>query len=73
MGKSKLNKGGLFKSRVWFYYAVSDGSKIVCTNRDGVKGFKGNVIRNSFKMTYINLYINGMLQPKLIIEFEKES
>ena len=46
------------------YYTISDGIKHEYTNDDELKKYSTNGIPGPNKVSYYNLYINGVLQPK---------
>lgn len=47
-----------------FYSTVSDGIKRVFTNEDALKEYGCDGIPDPRKVSYYNLYVNGVLQPK---------
>jgi hypothetical protein len=59
-----------FKGEKWInitddqYYTISDGIKSEYTNDDELKKYSTNGIPGPDKVSYYNLYINGVLQPK---------
>ncbi|MBO1628583.1 DUF4183 domain-containing protein [Bacillus arachidis] len=46
------------------YFAFSDGQKLVYTNGDGVPALGTTQILPPSEVSYINLFINGMIQPQ---------
>lgn len=47
------------------YNALSDGIKRVYTDADDMKEYGGNGILSPSEVSYYNLYVNGVLQPKV--------
>ncbi|MGN4669834.1 DUF4183 domain-containing protein [Bacillus cereus group sp. MYBK234-1] len=54
--------GGIKTTNV-LYFTFSDGQKLVYTNADGLPQFGTTQILSPSDVTYINLFINGILQP----------
>jgi len=46
------------------FYAISDGRSRIYKENDGVKGIGKQIILDPKKVSYMNLFINGVLQPK---------
>lgn len=67
-------KRGLYtcraKARNSFYYAVAHGGRRY-TNQDGVKDYKNNDIKDPKQTTYMNLFVNGVLQPAELYSVRK--
>lgn len=53
------------KAEAYEYNALSDGKKRVYTNMDDLKGYGGRGILPPDDVSYYNLYVNGVLQPKV--------
>ncbi|WP_027409779.1 DUF4183 domain-containing protein [Anoxybacteroides tepidamans] len=53
------------------YNAISDGCKTVYTNEDELKEYGDQGILDPKKVSLINLFINGVLQPKNLYEVQK--
>ena len=47
------------------FFVLSDGVKKVYTERDAITGYGIQQIVNPVTVSYMNLFINGVLQPKL--------
>ena len=56
---------GHLKAEVIEYNALSDGEKRVYTNSDNIKEYGGNGILDPCEVSCYNLYVNGVLQPKV--------
>ncbi|WP_152394235.1 DUF4183 domain-containing protein [Paenibacillus guangzhouensis] len=54
---------GFLKVETFQYITVSDGVKNTYTNLDGLTQFDSSVILNPNTVSYMNLFINGILQP----------
>ena len=54
---------GVLKVETFQYITVSDGVKNTYTNQDGLIQFDSSVILNPNTVSYMNLFINGILQP----------
>ncbi|MCB5239097.1 DUF4183 domain-containing protein [Niallia alba] len=52
------------KIMVLEYFAIADGSKHIFTEEDGVKELGKQKILDPSKVSYMNLFINAVLQPK---------
>ncbi|MDF2658604.1 MAG: hypothetical protein K0Q94_1395 [Paenibacillus sp.] len=50
-------------ARSCYYCAVSDGCRRVYTNKDASPSFQANRIRDPRRVSYISLYVNGVIQP----------
>lgn len=46
------------------YFTFSDGKKLVYTNADGVSALETTEILSPSEVSYMNLFINGILQPQ---------
>lgn len=49
----------------WQYNAISDGSKKIYVNGDEIPGYENQGIPSPSKVSFFNLYINGVLQPRV--------
>lgn len=49
---------------VFEYYTISDGHSRIYKDEDGIVGIGNQVIPNPSMVSHINLFINGVLQPK---------
>ncbi|WP_144509071.1 DUF4183 domain-containing protein [Bacillus mycoides] len=45
------------------YYAISNGIQVIYTNEDKVDSYQSVNIYSPNRVSYINLFINGLLQP----------
>lgn len=59
------------KTEIYQYNAISDGEKKVYTNQDELTEYGNRGILNPQNVSYINLFINGLLQPPSIYEVEE--
>ncbi|WP_078576745.1 DUF4183 domain-containing protein [Salipaludibacillus agaradhaerens] len=59
------------KVKNYLYFAVADGVKSEYTNDDEIKKYGDKGILDPNTVSYINLYLNGILQPKNIYEIKK--
>ncbi|HHY83573.1 MAG TPA: DUF4183 domain-containing protein [Clostridiales bacterium] len=55
----------LLKADVYHYNAISDGEKMTYTNEDELKEYGSRGILDPNQVSYYNLFINGVLQPKV--------
>ncbi|MFB7138788.1 DUF4183 domain-containing protein [Gottfriedia sp. NPDC056225] len=53
------------------FFAVSDGFRKIYTNRDGIEEYGLTTIKSPDEVSYINLFINGMLQPIVNYKIEQ--
>lgn len=47
------------------FFVLSDGVKKVYTEQDAITGYGNQQIVNPVTVSYMNLFINGVLQPKV--------
>jgi Domain of unknown function (DUF4183) len=59
------NPINILKVKTFQYTAISDGIKRIYTNQDGVAKYGSSRILNPNSVSYINLFINGILQPNI--------
>ncbi|MED3623156.1 DUF4183 domain-containing protein [Neobacillus thermocopriae] len=59
------------KIEVFEFYAISDGCSRIYKENDGVNEIGKQQIPDPMKVSYNNLFINGVLQPKEMYEVEK--
>jgi hypothetical protein len=50
---------------------LSDGEKRIYTNEDALPEYASTVILNPNTVSYVNLFINGMLQPSNFYKVEE--
>ncbi|WP_243658083.1 DUF4183 domain-containing protein [Priestia megaterium] len=55
---------GVIPTTSLLYFTFSDGQKLEYLNRDAVPQYGDTQILSPDKVSYINLFINGILQPK---------
>lgn len=53
------------------FFAVSDGLRKIYTNQDGIEEYGITTIQSPDEVSYINLFINGMLQPTVNYKIER--
>jgi hypothetical protein len=53
------------------YNAISDGGKTVYTNEDELTEYGNRGILDPKKVSFINLFINGVLQPNTLYEVQE--
>lgn len=61
----------LLNADVYHYNALSDGIKRIYTNDDELTEYGNRGILDPNEVSYYNLFINGVLQPKVNYEIEK--
>jgi len=61
----------LLKADVYQYNAFSNGEKRIFTNEDELTQYGNRGILDPNDVSYFNLFINGVLQPKINYEIEK--
>lgn len=69
--KSHRPKPQTLKSEVYQFNAISDGMKRIYTNHDELKEYGNRGILDPENVTYINLFINGILQPPINYKVKK--
>ncbi|MED4205823.1 DUF4183 domain-containing protein [Neobacillus mesonae] len=65
------NSPEIIKTNTYHYHAISDGEKLVYTDKDELKEYGGKGILGSSEYSYVNLFINGMLQPPSLYDVQK--
>ncbi|MDQ0270105.1 DUF4183 domain-containing protein [Cytobacillus purgationiresistens] len=53
------------------FFAFSDGHQTVFTNSDGVAEFGTTQILSPITVSYINLFVNGVIQPQTTYQVEE--
>jgi hypothetical protein len=53
------------------FFVISDGKKRVFLDEDGLIAYGRQKILNPLTVSYINLFINGILQPKMNYKVEE--
>lgn len=61
----------LLSADIYQYNALSDGIRKIYTNDDELKKYGNRGILDPNKVSYFNLYINGVLQPKINYEIQE--
>lgn len=69
--KEYFSENNLLKANTYLYSAVSDGVKKVYTNNDEITIYGNRGILAPNEVSFSNLYINGLLQPKVNYKIEK--
>lgn len=59
------------KITTYEFYSVSDGCKRIYTEKDALTGYGQQKILDPNIVSYINLFINGVLQPKKNYEIKE--
>ena len=62
----KINKDDTYQ-----YNALSDGKSLLYTNKDELKQYGNRGILDPMKVSYVNLFINGVLQPPVTYEIKE--
>ncbi|MCQ6275439.1 DUF4183 domain-containing protein [Bacillus sp. V3B] len=55
----------ILEVKTFQYTTISDGIKRIYTNQDGVSKYGSSGILNPNSVSYVNLFINGILQPNI--------
>ncbi|HEX9061106.1 MAG TPA: DUF4183 domain-containing protein, partial [Clostridia bacterium] len=66
-----LYKNSAFKAEIYQYNAFSDGIKRIFTNIDELTEYGDKGILDPSQVSFFNLFINGILQPKINYELQK--
>ena len=61
----------LLKAGIYQYNALSDGKRRVYTNEDELKNYGDRGILSPCEVSYFNLFVNGVLQPKAVYKISK--
>lgn len=59
------------KVKVFEFYTISDGCSRLFKENEGVKEIGEQIILDPITVSYMNLFINGVLQPKESYEVER--
>ncbi|WP_224768220.1 DUF4183 domain-containing protein [Metabacillus idriensis] len=59
------------KVHTYEFYALSNGYKRIFHDIDGLKGYGLQKILDPHDVSYVNLFINGVLQPKVNYDIAK--
>ncbi|NSL52679.1 DUF4183 domain-containing protein [Calidifontibacillus erzurumensis] len=59
------------KVETYEYYTVSDGKKKIYTDEDEISDYGKVGIIDPKDISYVNLFINGVLQPSVLYSIEK--
>ncbi|MGG5254376.1 DUF4183 domain-containing protein [Neobacillus sp. SM06] len=67
----KKQKEEVLKTETFHYNAVSDGKKLIYIDDDEVLDYGKTGILDPQKVSYYNLFINGVLQPPALYKVSK--
>ncbi len=67
----KRQKEEVLKTETFHYNAVSDGMKYIYTDDDEIPDYGKTGILDPQKVSYYNLFINGVLQPPALSKVSK--
>jgi hypothetical protein len=70
---SDLCEPMFIKAETYHYFALANGQKRHYTNQDALRMYGKQEILDPEKVSYLNLYINGVLQPRAIYDVKKGS
>ncbi|MFC0526029.1 DUF4183 domain-containing protein [Pontibacillus salicampi] len=60
------------RATTYYYYTIADGTKNIFTSADAITAYGAQGILSQEETTYINLYVNGMIQPDVIYSIRKD-
>lgn len=66
-----VNQQQLLKTEMYYYCAVASGTTRTFTDQDRLPEYDSSPILDPDQVSYINLYINGMLQPPIVYEVRR--
>jgi hypothetical protein len=69
--KEKPVTPSILKADTLQYVALSDGIKRMYTNQDGLSGYGNTNILDPASVSYVNLFINAMLQPPSLYKVQE--
>jgi hypothetical protein len=61
----------ILKADTLQYITYSDGIKRIYTDQDGLTGYGNTGILNPNSVSYMNLFINAMLQPSILYQVQE--
>lgn len=64
-------KPHILQSQNLLYFALGDGEKIIFTNENAIPSLSTSKILSPTQFSYVNLFINGFLQPTTLYTVEK--
>jgi hypothetical protein len=70
--KRKKRKCNVIKAKTYFYITVSDGKKRIYKSKDKVKKYGNGRIMNPKFFSYVNLFINAVLQPNSSYKIKRD-
>ncbi|WLR59844.1 DUF4183 domain-containing protein [Guptibacillus hwajinpoensis] len=53
------------KVRVYEYFSIANGNQKTFTDKDAVKGYENHKILSCKDVSFMNLFINAVLQPEM--------
>ncbi|WP_445486998.1 DUF4183 domain-containing protein [Niallia sp. 03133] len=59
------------KIRIFEFYSISNGEKRIYTENDALQEYGKQVILDPLSISYMNLFVNGVLQPHKNYEVKK--
>lgn len=69
----KATQGQLLQTEMYYYSAIANGATRLFTDQDRLLEYDSSVIMDPAQVSYVNLFINGMLQPPILYEVRKGS
>lgn len=69
--KDKKPQKQLLETETYVYCTLSDGKKTIFTDHDGLQDYDSSAILAPDQVSFINLFINGMIQPPILYEVTK--
>lgn len=67
----KANQSQLLQTEMHYYTAIASGATRLFTDQDRLLDYDSSVIMDPEQVSYINLFINGMLQPPILYEVRR--
>jgi len=66
-----IDQNQLLQTEVSYYCATANGAARIFTDHDRMLEYDSSVILNPDRVSYINLFINGMLQPPILYDVRR--
>ncbi|MDR7315092.1 DUF4183 domain-containing protein [Brevibacillus nitrificans] len=66
-----INQGQFLQTEVYYYCALASGSTRYFTDHDRLIEYQSSLILDPQQVSYMNLFVNGMLQPPILYEVRR--
>ncbi|MED4585575.1 DUF4183 domain-containing protein [Brevibacillus choshinensis] len=67
----KVNQNQLLQTEMYYYSAIANGAARLFTDQDRLLEYDSSVIMDPDQVSYMNLFVNGMLQAPILYEVRR--